>query len=334
MNRRDFMLVAGGAALTASGAAAGFALGCDYAQGCISDPVAHTAFIQRRRRPYFRQYPGIRGTGRRTQTLLWKAYEQVVGKPFEPPKQQLGDCTGQTLATATDMLTAVQIVMQKRPEAWRARAASEPFYAGGRVEIGKYPLTGAITDGCPLEYVVEFAVKYGALLRQKYGDIDLTNYSPAYAKAWGMPGVGVPDALEPIAKQHPIKTASLVHNFDEMADAVANGYTVALGFHCCGFKFETDSQGFAIPTYRPLKRWAHAVTVVGVDTVSRRRGGCISNHWGTDWLQGPVHRLGVIPGGFWVDAHVIDHMIQHSGVAIALSNYVGYPRQPVEYQLW
>lgn len=332
MNRREFLV--GGAALAGCGAAAGFALGCDYAQGCIDDPVAHAAFIARRRRPYFHQYPAVRGTGRRTRTFLWKAYEKVVGQPFVPAKQALGDCTGQTLATAADTLTAVQIALLKRPEEWRARSASEPFYAGGRVEIGHYPLTHALFDGCPLEYVVDFAVKYGVLLRQKYGDIDLTTYRPDLAKAWGMPGVGVPDALEPIAKLHPIKTASLVHNFDEMADAIANGYPVALGFHNCGFKFETDHDGFAIPTYRRTKRWAHAVTAVGVDSVSRRRGACLSNHWGTDWLQGPVHRLGVIPGGFWVDAHLIDRMIAQNGTAIALSNYVGYPRRSVEYQLW
>lgn len=331
MNRRDFLAVAGGAALTASGAAAGFAFGSDYAQGWLYSEAAQQAFRSRRSRPYFGQYRGIRGTGRRTQTLLWKVYEKVVGKPYQPAFQELGDCTGQAVATAANILTTTQIAMLRRPEMWAGLAASEPLYAGGRVEIGHMV---ELFDGAPLEYVVEFALKYGVLLRQKYGDIDLSKYRPDLAKVWALPGVGVPDALEPIAKQHPIKTGSLVRNFAEAADAVANGYPVVIGFHCCGFQFETDHDGFAIPTYRRNKRWAHGMTIVGVDTVSSRQGGCISNHWGTDWLKGPVHKLGVIPGGMWVDARMIDKMIQSKGVAIALSNYVGYPRQPLEYQLW
>lgn len=334
MNRRDFLAAAGGAALTAAGAAAGFTFSREYAQGCICSPAAQQAFIRARRRPFFRQYPGVRGTGKRTQTLLWQYYEKVVGEPFEPVFQQIGDCAGQSGATAVDMLTAVQIALMKRPEIWRGRAASEPLYAGARVEVGNYktPL-----DGAPIEFVVDFAQQYGVLLRQKYGDVDLTAYDPKLAKEWAKPGAGVPDALEPIAKQHPIKTATFLANFDEIADAVANGYPVVIGFHRLGFEFETDQEGFAVPTYRLTKYWSHAETIVGVDTISRRRGACLSNHWGTSWLKGPVHKLGVVPGGMWVDAHVIDYMLAHGklqGTAIALSNYVGYPRRPLEYKLW
>lgn len=330
-NRRDFLNVAGGVALTATGAATGYTLGREYAQGLIDSPKARRDFVRGRRWPYFRQYHGIRGTGRRTQTLLWKHYESVVGHPYTPAFQELGDCTGQSVATGANILTAVQIAMMRRPESWAGMAASEPLYAGGRVEIGNM---NSPFDGAPLEYVVDFANKYGVLLRRKYGDIDLTKYDPKLAKRWASPGVGVPDALEPLARQHPIKTATLVGSFGEAADAIANGYPVAIGFHCMGFEFKTDHEGFAIPTYRRKKRWNHAMCIVGIDTVSRRKGACISNSWGTSWLKGPVHQLGVIPGGMWVDASLVDKMIRYSGVAIALSNYVGYPRQPVEYRLW
>ena len=51
-------------------------------------------------------------------------------------------------------------------------------------------------------------------------------------------------------------------------------------------------------------------------------------------MEGPVHKLGVIPGGMWVDDHVLYRMIQWGGAAVALSNYVGYPRQKMEYKLW
>jgi hypothetical protein len=337
MNRRDFITAAGGAALLAAGAAAGqaYAAFAEYDQGCIDDPVARALFVQRRKRPYFGAYRGVAGTGQRTQTLLWKAYEKVVG-PFVPGQQELGDCTGMAVGCCADMLTTTQIAMMGHDEAWRGRAATEPLYAGGRVEIGKYPPTPAnkLGGGCPLEYVVDFAIKYGILLREQYGDIDLTTYRPDLAKAWGTPGVGVPDALEPIAKQHPIKTGTLIRNVSEAADAIANGYPIALGFHCVGFKFKTDRDGFAVPTWRLLKQWHHAQAIVGADTLSGRPGFCLAQQWGPNWLEGPVHKLGVIPGGMWVDAHVLDRMIQWGGAAVALSNYVGYPRRKLEYRLW
>lgn len=140
----------------------------------------------------------------------------------------------------------------------------------------------------------------------------------------------MPDALEAVAKQHPIRTTSLVTNWEEAVAAVANGYPVTV---CSNQGFDDergrDSQGFLRPSRWP---WYHAMLLAGVDTISSRPGGLLLNSWGDDWTQGPT-RLNQPPSSFWVDAAILDGMFK-MGDSHALSNYVGYPQQHLDYRLY
>jgi hypothetical protein len=88
---------------------------------------------------------------------------------------------------------------------------------------------------------------YGALLRAKYGDIDLTNYNYDLVREWA--DRGVPDALELVARSHPVRTVTIIDGgWSQACDLVANGYPVIVG-SSQGFADTYDSDGFNRPRH-------------------------------------------------------------------------------------
>lgn len=289
-------------------------------------------FIEAHEHPFLSQQDeAIRGTGAGKTVLLWKAFEKLTGKAYEPHDQQIGDCVGQGFGLGVDFLTALQIDMGGMPELWVAKAATEILYAGGRVEVGG--LRGDRMDGSTGHWQAEFLTRWGVLLRQKYpGGYDFSEYSGKTAKELGT--LGVPDELEPICKLHPVKTCALVTSWSECCDAIANGYPVAVcsnvGFGDSSIQWVRDSQGFLRRKRAP---WYHCMLIGAIDDTGSRPGGLIFNSWGSNWVTGPT-RLDQPLGTFWVDASTIDAMLKQ-GDSMALSNYVGYPGAVVpSYVIW
>jgi hypothetical protein len=282
--------------------------------------------------PYFRQAAKhLAGTGAGKRAFLWKYMEAVTKKPVDPHDQGIGDCVSQGWGLGVDILDCVQIA-HGRGE-WKTTCATEPIYAGGRVEIGKGQIIG---DGMHGTWAADWCRLWGILLRQAYldGKYDFTNYSGAKARRWAHIcrrctewGGGVPDELEPFAKEHPVKTTTLVKTWEEARDAVCNGYPVAICSNV-GFKSERDVDGFA----QRDGKWYHCMLLAGVDDSIRRSGGLMMNSWGPDWISGPT-RFDQPTGSFWADASVIDHMLSQED-SFALSTYIGYPRQHLDYHLY
>jgi hypothetical protein len=254
--------------------------------------------------------------------------EQAMGRPIVPHKQGIGDCVSHGFALGVDIVTGVQIHMNNQPEQWVAECATEPLYGGARVEVGGGVIWG---DGSTGFWAAEWLMRWGALLRQEYpGGFDFTTYDSALAKEYGRQGC--PDPLEPIAKLHPIKTASLVTSYRQAIDAIANGYPVAVcsnvGFGMMSASWTRDAMGFL----RRRGQWGHCMTIVGYDDKSNRPGACIQNSWG-DWVKGPT-RHNQPRGSFWADASVVDAMLRQ-GDSFALSSYIGYPQEDIpDYILW
>lgn len=334
LNRRE-MLAASGGILLAIAIPFGIARTDTFYGGWLNLPTARRAFIENNVRPFYYQHDHeIKGTGKNKEVLLWKFYEEEIKAKFTPHVQDIGDCVGQAFSLGVDTLTAVQIGLQGRNEEWRGKCSSEAIYAGSRIEIGKgvacFGRFGRPSDGSTGAWAGEYVRDYGVLLRQKYGDVDLTRYRPELARVWGSSNqFGVPDDLETISKPHPVKTVTRVDGWDQACDLIANGYLILLCSNV-GFNQETDSDGFLSPG----PTWYHAMCLWGIDTKSSREGGCIANSWPEQWVSGPQHRLGTPAGNFWADARVIDRMLKQED-SYALSNYVGYPRQEeIDYRLW
>ena len=274
-------------------------------------------FVGSLRRPMFATAAKpLQDTGKGKTVLLHKNLVAVRGSwPYYV--QTIGDCVGHGYARAAMVLAATEIVLGER-ERYAGDIASEDQYAGGRVEIGGGRLGNS--DGSVGAWSARYITEYGTLLRQKYGSIDLTRYSGQRARDWGRRGAGVPDELEPSARQHPVRTVSLVSSYEEARDAIANGYPVPV-CSAQGFSDKRDSQGFA----RPSGTWYHCMLFVAVDDTGERPGLlCDNSSWGPDWISGPK-RHDQPDGTFWVDAETADRMLRRDPDSYSLSGFEGYP---------
>lgn len=311
--------------------------------GWIPNPKVADQFIRQSRSPFFaQQAPKIIGSGKGRIVLLYKYLEKALGGEIIPhtqydpeTKRGVGDCVGQAYGMAVDILGATQIYGTGKNERWVAKASTEAIYAGSRYEIGVNE-HGArkllLADGTNGIYTCEFLQSYGVLVRKKYGDIDLTEYSVDRAKDWGKNGV--PDELESIAKQHPVRSYALVRNYEDVRDSIANGYPVvfcsSLGFEECkqcnpgGLR---DAEGFL----KQCGTWFHAFAGIGMDDTDRP-GVLAINSWGSHWSGGPK-RHKQPDGSFWIEAQDVDALCE-SNDSFAISNFVGFPAQELNYNLF
>jgi hypothetical protein len=259
----------------------------------------------------------IKDTGKGKITLLHEIVEKVAGR-FPIRRQTIGDCVSMGAACAVDVIKAVDIHVNKDFEEWVAETATEDIYAGSRVQIGKGRISG---DGSIGAWAARYVNEYGALARQKYGNIDLSVYDGNRARQWGSPGRGTPSDLITFSRNHPVQTVSLVKNYEEARDLIANGYcvTVASNF---GFTSTRDKDGFA----RASGQWAHQMCFVSVDDAFSRPGLLCNNSWGASWISGPK-RHNQPDGSFWVDADTVNKMFAQ-GDSWAFSGYKGFePRE-------
>jgi hypothetical protein len=272
---------------------------------------------------YAAAYP-IKDSGSGKVVLLYAFLRQHFGGKFPIHTQTIGDCVSHGWSLGVDILKAAQIQAGAKEE-FPGETATEITYAGSRVEIGK----GACghQDGSVGAWAAQFVVQYGTLIRGKYGSLDLTTYNGQTAKKLGAPNAGVPDPLEPQVKEHPVKTTSLVRNYPEARDAIANGYPVPV---CSTVGFDVpkrDEKGFA----KRKGSWPHCMLFAGVDDADPRPGLLCINSWGPSWIGGPK-RHEQPDGSFWVDADTVDQMLRE-GDSFAISGYLGYPAQELEYML-
>ena len=228
--------------------------------------------------------------------------------------QGIGDCVSWGYELACTLLKAIQIVALSRPEMWIAEVATESIYGGSRVEA-RGRKTGGWSDGSYGAAAAKWIHDWGVLLRQDYSqqtrnaDHNLTTYSAKRAKDWGHWGCGGEhdkDALDLAAREHPVRTVSLVSTFDEAAAALQNGFPVPV---CSGqgFSSSRDDDGFC----EPQGRWAHCMCFIGVRYGSRP-GLLCANSWGRS-AKGPFWPddapEAITWCAWWVDAEVADRML-------------------------
>jgi hypothetical protein len=285
----------------------------------------------KQRRPYFaQQAKPLAGSGKGKRALLWKFFEQVSNKKLVPHKQGSGDCVSHAFGLGIDVLNGVQVAHGKGE--YKGKVASEIIYAGGRVEIAGGKLK---SNGMHGSWGAKWCRDGGVLLRKPYldGKYDFTHYSAEKARTWGTKsadtpwGGGVPDELEPLCEQHTVKTVSLVTTWEQARDSIYNGYPVVI-CSSIGFRAHRDRDGFA----DRWGRWYHSMLLCGMDDTGSRPGGLFINSWGLDWIDGPM-RLEQPMGSFWADARTIDAMLRQDD-SYAISNYIGYPKQQLDYKMY
>jgi hypothetical protein len=289
---------------------------------------------------------------------LWKNLERELGGeivphyqgPAEDGTEGEGDCVGQASGMGCDVLAATDIHFLKQRERFVAKASVEMNYAGSRVEIGKLgadELNSAHMrgrEGSHCKWVAEYLKKYGVLHRQVYSDgenqIDLTGYHPGRSRKYR--DTGVPDWLEAIAREHPVREFTKVNSGREALDANCAGQPVLIG-SSYAFKDKRDKDGFCEPYLGVTRRrrfgwveiriqWWHAMILTGALLEGPRIGGLIQNSHG-DWNSGP--RPYDIPrGSFFVDLNYLDMMVKDWGDCWALSSYKGHEAKKIRHRLY
>lgn len=253
--------------------------------------------------------------------LLHNAVTKILGK-FPIHKQTIGDCVSHGWSLGIDILKCVEILIKGEREKFVAETATEFTYGISREivnQLGRW-------DGSNGSWAAKGVMEVGTILRQKYSvdgkEEDLSVYSGQKAGQWA--AKGTPDWLDTIAREHPVKTTALVTNFSDACKAIKNGYPIPV---CSGYGFSSsrDSDGFA----RKSGSWAHCMLLMACRF--DRPGALCMNSWGPDWISGP--KWGDQPeGSFWIDEKVCDGMLREQD-SFAISNFVGYPEQDVNYFL-
>jgi len=280
--------------------------------GSVCDPEDTARLVQSLPMPFFGHTLAATGAG--AVSLPFRAvvsFEAAAGRTPYDEAQTTGDCVSHALRNAIDLARANDPDLSTT-EDWIDRTATEPIY-GARGHSGQ---------GAVCSRLVRWAHQEGGcMLRRNYPDlgIDLSTYKADIGIRWGRPGV--PSDVTAVAAKHRVGTISLIQDWQQARDALANGY----GVICCsdvGFEHSRNSEGVS----SPRGSWAHAMCWTAADDT--RPGDCrflIQNSWGRNWNRGgKAHDQP--DGSFWVTQSSAQRMIRQSGTW-AVSNVDGFPRR-------
>lgn len=254
------------------------------------------------------------------ETVLYPALLKCM-PDWKRGAQGIGSCVGWGWSLGVDILAAVEVVLKREPESFGGRTLEASVYAFSRVEARGKTRAGT-SDGSYGGAAAKAVRDWGTLhYGIDYNGERFGTYSAKREKAWG--NTGVPDNLEPFAKQHRVAEVTLVDSFEAAATAIQNGYPVPV---CSGqgFTKQRDSDGFC----RASGSWSHCMLFCGVRF--DRPGLLCFNSWGKS-NSGPRYPVDMPQAAadcsFWVDASTADRMLRGRD-SYAMASYEGFaPRK-------
>lgn len=305
-----------------------------YFQGWTPDPAEVDRILGMLDTPHISGDHPISGTwDGKSSHWLWRAEEVVVGRLLPSWQQTRGTCVSKGFGRGAQDQFLCDIAQRREAEEWPANGevATEPIYAGSRVEVGGGRISG---DGSVGAWAAKFVRDWGVLLRGVYGQWDLSRPDDALAARWGAPRAGVPDEIERLSREHPVQDTSQVTTADRAADLLASYYSVAVCSNR-GFTMRRDSRGFC----QPSGSWSHCMLLRAIVVVKGGdRAFAIQNSWG-DYLGGTkeveTDTNGVITlpeGCFLARWEVVDSMLRQ-GDSFAIAGVKGFPARKLDWSL-
>jgi hypothetical protein len=257
----------------------------------------------------------LSGTGEGKLALLFKSIMKHDPDFGRSERQVQGDCVSHATRNSVDITRCCEIIGGEREE-FVAKGATEAIY-GSR---------GFGGEGMSCSAAARFVHQTGGiLLRQKYGDIDLSEYSAIGGK-WG--SRGVPEELVIQAKKHQVKTISLVNTVAQARDALANGYSISVCSNS-GFSSRRDKHGIA----KRSGNWGHAMAWVGMDDTREIHNETlflVQNSWGV-W-NGGDKRHDQPDGSFWIRQSDAEEMLAANGSWV-FSDVNGFPARKITWTI-
>jgi len=279
--------------------------------GYTPDPEGTAGFLRELKEPNFRQAGADAvAKAKGVDTFLYRyadrASRAVYGQPFKVWNQgnagtcvsfgwAMGSWIGQSTAWAAGELPAPPKM-----------CATEPIYGGSRTAGRLPPINGnaGYSDGSYGAAAARWvsgkckdATVGGILYREKYGDVDLSQYSIPLSREWG--NSGVPLSLARLAHEHTATSVCQVSDYESLVASLESGYPVPVcsnvGFAATNVR---DKDGF-------LPRggsWSHCMVAVAVRhaATSGRDGVLIVNSWGDRSCSGPKWPPDQPDGSFWI----------------------------------
>lgn len=303
--------------------------------GWHKDPVAVAETYATMDRPVY----GLDSLGvpEHRDVLLWEEGEiPLFGRTLPAHAQKIGSCVSHGWARVVQHGMYVDMA-RRRPRTGNEeikQIATEPIYALSRVEIGKGRIGRG--DGSVGAWAAKAVTEYGVLLRGKYGQWDLTENDESIAKQWGMPNAGLPDDLEPVAREHPVKYAEMTDTKDKILTALYNLYGIAV---CSdqGFTMQRDQNGMC----KPQGSWSHCLAAVGIAMLKGKRLVVpIQQSWGDnptgpDEVELESGRKVKLPEGvFFIDFDVFLSMCRQQDSFAAAGPEGFQPREPFKPVFW
>jgi hypothetical protein len=288
--------------------------------GYTPDPEGSAAFVASLPHPTLAEAgPDLQAA--KTDVHLERALLQC-SPSWKRGSQPIGSCVGWGFAMSCDVLAAADIVLRKEPEVWGGRTIEASVYSVSRVEArGRTSAPGG--DGSTGFHAAKAVRDWGVLhYGQQYGSVRFDRqFTGTQEKQWGRDGM--PDELEPYAKQRRCSEVTLVRSFDDCAKAISNGFPVAL---CSsrGFSMRFADRGSLGGGWlTPAGTWMHCM--MGCSVRWDRPAILVPNSWGNCYSGAVDERL---PEAFqksagWVDAEVIDSMCK-GGDSYALAGFTGF----------
>jgi len=267
--------------------------------------------------------------------LPWAIEESVLGRRLKAHYQARGTCVSQGWSRGIEHLIQAEIQNGEREE-WKAQVLPAAIYGLSRVEVGGGRLRG---DGSVGAWAAKAVRNYGVLLRIRYPGFDCRGPDDEkYAIDWGRRGL--PDALEPIAKNHFVSDVSLVNDADVGLGCLYNLKPIPICSNQ-GFTTTRDEYGMC----RPKGTWNHCMLASGVMKIkhSRHPNGrivvAIWQSWGNKNPNGNrkvVLQTGATitlpPEVFLIDVDVWDRILRQ-GDSFAMAGMVGWKPQKQDFFL-
>lgn len=260
--------------------------------------------------------PHLAGTGTGKRALLWRSRELYDPGAFGRESQTTGDCVSHGSRNARDTTRAVEIHIQKQPEEYFLRGATEPTY-GARGHGG---------EGMDPARASRFERDTGWLYRQKYdGVVDLSKYDSDIGSRWGRGGV--PDEVKILCNKFKVGRFILPVLVSDCMDLMANGYA--------GHSGQSWGTG-SLPSSDGLNRkkgsWNHDMATVGYDDTKEvfpETCFFVANSWGAWNQQNPKWDERVlgpwIPGMIVVPADEYERYFIDSGSIFYYADIDGVP---------
>lgn len=216
-------------------------------QGYIDSPRERGIFSESQKQPVYLE-PNTANSGAGQRAMLW-AYVRRLDAGAFTEVQTTEDCTSHASRNAIDGTRSTQICVEKRPESFVARSATEPTYgARGHAGGGMSPARAA-----------RFVSETGYLLRKKYDVVDLTKYDSKIGTAWGRSGL--PEDVAQLCQRQRVGIIRQITRVSDAVDALFNGYAIASGQFAAWSP--TPNKDNVHP--RAVKGWSHSMATLGMD---------------------------------------------------------------------